>query len=93
MTRHLPPLWRVRLDRHSVPPRYLVPARSATVPPADEDHAREIVMRVAHRDAGVAPWRPCIARSLTFTSAKRTDAVPSVAVVPAHAQLALRDAA
>jgi hypothetical protein len=49
------PLWRVHIERHAVPPRYLVRARTTTVPAVSEGHACEIAVQTAHCAAAAEP--------------------------------------
>ena len=67
------PTFRVTIERHSVPPRWLIPARSSTTVAADGDQARMFVIREAHAAAGVPPMRPLTRISLGFATATRTD--------------------
>ena len=67
------PVYRARINRHKVPPRWLIAARESTTVAADTLHAREIVIGEAHRAAGVPPWKPCVRCSLEYTTAERTD--------------------
>ena len=65
--------------------------RDSPPPAADADQACEIVVRMAHRDAGVPPWTPVRPRhSLQYATATATGATPSVRVVPAHASTRTR---
>src|ERR1039458_8705993 len=89
-----PPEWRVKVRRHRVKPRWIIPPRSATVPGPTGDFARERVIRWAHSDAGVPPWRPCVRESLLHTSATRMGeaTVTTIrAADPPTGQLALFD--
>ena len=56
--------FRVRVAPHLVAGRWEIPAREVSVPAADENHARVIVVREAHGLAGVAPWRAFVRESL-----------------------------
>ena len=91
MSRHWMRLacWHVKIDRHSVPPRWLIPATSTIVPAADADHAREIVARSVHIRAGCPPWKPLLRISWPHSSATPTSAAPAVPVVPRRDQLEL----
>jgi hypothetical protein len=69
MSTRPPQMWKVKIGRHAVRPRWLVPARSSTVPAPDADYAIETVVRWAHRDAAVPPLRSLIKESVAYASA------------------------
>jgi hypothetical protein len=87
------PMWEVTLDKHVVPPRWFIPYRVVTVPAVDETAACLRVIRWAHSDALVPPWKPYTRHSMRFATAKRTDAVPDLAAPASDRQLELRAAA
>jgi hypothetical protein len=58
----IPSLWRVRLKHHNVA-RWLIPARNCKVPAVDAEDACRIVVRWAHSDADVPPWKPSASAS------------------------------
>lgn len=62
-------MWMVEIKRHPVKPRWIVPARTATVPSPTGDFACKQVIRWAHADVGIPPWRPCVRESLIHTTA------------------------
>jgi len=58
------------LAAHRVADRWSIPARRVRVPAANAEQARLIVVQAAHGAAGVPPWRPCVAESLTHVSVR-----------------------
>jgi len=58
--RHLPPIYAVKIERHTVPPRWLVACQATKLPAVDELGARLTAVRRAHSAAGVPPWKPCV---------------------------------
>ncbi len=89
-----PPIWKVKVRRHRVKPRWIIPPRTETVRAPTGGFARERVVRWAHADAGVPPWRPAVRESLIHTTA--TSVGEAIAALPndAHArdgQLSLFD--
>jgi hypothetical protein len=60
-----PQTFRVQLNAHQVA-RWTIPARTVTTPAADAEHAREIVVRMAHRAAGCPAWGPLVRESLGY---------------------------
>jgi len=66
----LPPQWRVELAAHDLPPRWRVPARSVALPAVSAEDACLRVIRWAHSDIGVPPWKPCVRHSMRFAAAK-----------------------
>jgi hypothetical protein len=53
--------------------RWTVPACEITVPAVSIEHARELVVKEAHRRAGgVPPWRPFTRESLRHATAEPT---------------------
>jgi hypothetical protein len=64
------PLHVVQIQRHALPPRWIIPQSDGTYPAVDRLHAREEGVRAAHRRAGVPPWLPCVRHSLQFTTAQ-----------------------
>lgn len=68
-----PPSWRVELAEHDVE-RWHVPARSVEVPAVSADDAALRVIRWAHADVGVPPWRPFTRASTLHAIATPTEA-------------------
>jgi len=60
----------VTVAEHDVAPRYHVPARTVDVYALTAREARLRVLRWAHGDAGVPPWKPCVRVSWPNVSAK-----------------------
>jgi hypothetical protein len=95
MTRNRIPLtcWKVTMSKHTVAPRWFVPARTATVPGPTHDFACEQVIRWALSDVGAPPMRQCVRESLIYTTAIRVGeaSVSTIATRPANTQLVLFD--
>jgi hypothetical protein len=64
------PTYRVRIGAHDVPPRWRIEARTFKLPASSADAACLRGVRWTHSDAGVPCWKPCVRRSLTFTTAE-----------------------
>ncbi|HTA33000.1 MAG TPA: hypothetical protein VK721_06195 [Solirubrobacteraceae bacterium] len=56
---------------HSLAGRWLIAARTVTVPAIDADDARRFAVRLAHAEAHVAPWKTMVRESLGHTHAER----------------------
>jgi hypothetical protein len=65
-----PPTYRVRIERHAIQPRWIVPASTVTIPAVNEAHAIEQAIGISQREAGCPPWRPCRRASLPYASAE-----------------------
>ncbi|HME02088.1 MAG TPA: hypothetical protein VKG38_03535 [Solirubrobacteraceae bacterium] len=89
----LPPLWKVKIARHAVMQRWIIRAQSCKLPAPSFDYACTQVIRWAHADAGIPPWKPCVRESLAHTTATRLGAasVTTTAGNPSTAQLVLFD--
>jgi hypothetical protein len=85
------PMFRVEIEAHDVPPRWHIDARTTELSSNTAAYACERVIRWAHSDVGVPPWKACIRRSLEYTIATRLDIpAPELATVTAlPIQLAL----
>lgn len=66
-----PPLHRVRIVSHDVPPRWHVPAQTLDLPAVSVASAIEQAVGIAQRAAGCPPWRPCRRASLPYARAER----------------------
>jgi hypothetical protein len=64
-----PPVHRVRIAAHGVPPRWHVPAQTLDLPAVSVASAIEQAVGQAQRAAGCPPWRPCRRASLPFVTA------------------------
>ena len=64
------PMWRVSVAEHDVPPRWHIPASTATLGAATAHAACVQAIRRAHRDAGVPPLLSMIALSLDHVRAE-----------------------
>jgi hypothetical protein len=68
------PSYRVRIAAHTIPPRWFIPAQTLDLPAGTVEAACSTAVRWAHSDAGVPCWKPCVRRSLTFTTAEALSA-------------------
>lgn len=84
--RPIPPMYRVEIHRHAVPPRWIFPNVVVRLPAVNAADARRTVVIWTHGEIGVPRWRPCIRHSMQFASATRTSS-PRMKVVSAHQQL------
>jgi hypothetical protein len=66
----IPPLHRVRIAAHDVPPRWRIDAQTITLPAPSAESAIEAAIGQAQRAAGLPPWRPCRRASLPFVTAE-----------------------
>ena len=64
------PMWIVTVAAHDVP-RWHVPAHTVKIGARTAGIACSFVVRWAHVDAGVPPWKPCVRLSLRFARAER----------------------
>jgi hypothetical protein len=86
------PSYRVRIAAHAIPPRWFIPASSCTLLATSAEYACERAVRWSHADHDVPPWRPCIRRSLEFTTAEalsptKDGAVQATSLLPAQLPL------
>jgi hypothetical protein len=62
-------MWTVSLAAHDVG-RWRIGAVRVKLPAVSEDHALSLAVAIAHRAAGVPPWRPLERASLAHVSAE-----------------------
>jgi hypothetical protein len=92
MSARLPlPMFTVRIKRHGVPPRWIIPARAMKVPAPTAEYACRRVVRWALSDAGAPPLRSIVAHSMRFTTAKQTGSAPRLCTIVYRRQLRLFD--
>lgn len=87
------PLFRVALAAHAIPPRWSIAEQVVTLPAVDAEQACLFAVRMAHADASVPPWRPCVRASMAHATAEPVEG-PKVAPLPARraeTQLSLLD--
>lgn len=92
MSRRLlpPPIWKVKIERHTVARRWLIAGQRMNLSAVDEMDARTFGVQLAHSYVGVPPWRPCRRESLSYTTATPiADPKPTPIYPPAEAQLSL----
>lgn len=66
------PLWRVTVNAHELADgRYRIPAVTVDVGAESAEAACGFVVRCAHRDVGVPPWKPCVRASIEYARAWR----------------------
>jgi hypothetical protein len=70
VTRPAHPAWLVTVPAHDVD-RWTIPAQEIHVHALNDIGARIAATREAHRDAGVAPWKPLLRDTYSRTSAAR----------------------
>lgn len=63
-------IYRVTIAGHMIAARYVIPTRTFKLPAATIEGARLAGVREAHCIAAIPPWRPCVRRSLEFTTAE-----------------------
>jgi hypothetical protein len=89
------PMFRVEIEAHHVQPRWHIDQRTTELASNSAPAACERVIRWAHGDLGIPPWKPCVRRSLEYTSATRLDVpepelatvTPLKAAAPAQLEL------
>ena len=81
-----PPSWRVTIQHHAVPPRWIIPAQTLVLPAVSEADAIEKAIGQAQSVAGCPPWRPCRRASLPFVTAERVGEVSRRRDSPALAE-------